>query len=130
MCQKGGIREGSRDRSDGGYCRNVNANGNNLKHVVGDMFLMNNCGTKYESACRGILVMVRLEADMALILLRIDILARDVPLLDKEIGELTYDTSWYIPGTGYFIACKYQGDVPGFHDCFISCYLMQCYLWN
>jgi hypothetical protein len=61
MCQKVGNWEVSHDRSDAGCCRNLNTNGNNLNGVVADVYLKSHEG--YSCACRGILVLLRLEAD-------------------------------------------------------------------
>jgi hypothetical protein len=63
MCQKGGNREGIHDRSDDGYCRTITENGNDLSNVVVDVYLKNHRSQDEKCACRGIWVMLRLEAD-------------------------------------------------------------------
>jgi hypothetical protein len=117
MCQKGGNREGSHDRSDGGYCRYIDANGNDLSQVTVDVILKNHNFDK-ECACRSIWVMLCLEADIALIpwliLSMIDQLAYNVPIMD---GTTVRPTFWFNypktvkPGQFYYILCECQNDL-------------------
>jgi hypothetical protein len=46
-----------------------------------------------------------------MLMLRIEVLAKDVPLLNKTVYNITYTSSWSPPGNDYFIASKYQSDL-------------------
>jgi hypothetical protein len=121
MCQKGGNREGSHDRSDGGYCRNIKTD-DDLSSTSVDVYLKSHSFPNYSRACRGIWVIFRLEADTS----TIGQLASDVAILSGETPWLTYPLS--VPeGTDYYLSCKYHSDLSRLLACFVLCYLTQWY---
>jgi hypothetical protein len=97
-----------------GYCRNFGPKGNDLSGLQVGVFLKNHFTSK-ECACRGIWVMLRLEADTLLILSMIDQLANYVSIISGTTDTWNYlllqSPELGIHAHYYYIFCKCQNDL-------------------